>query len=341
VCRRTKQSHFIPCNETVDAAGTARLFIKNIFRLHGLPDDIVSDRGAIFTSSFWNALRKQLKVKLNRSTAFHPESDGQTERVNQTLEQYLRCYVDYQQDDWAELLPIAEFSYNNANHSSTNLSPFYANYGFNPRADFLALAGTGEASSTATTNIEKISLAQEYLQRNLERAREDAKRFADKNRIDNPFKVGDMVWLLRRNIKTKRPCDKLDHRRLGPFSIIEKINQVAFKLELPVHFRIHPVFQCSLLEKYVTSEIPGRINPPPPPVEIDGNVEYEVEDIVDAKYVGKTLKFLVCWKGYSAARNTWEPLECLENCPEILERFKARYPEKLLKTRGTRPGRRR
>jgi len=133
VDRLTKMAHFIPNKTTITAEGTARLFYQHVWKHHGLPADIVSDRSPQFIAKFTRQLLERLGVQGNRSTAFHPQSDGQTERVNQTLEQYLRIYCNYHQDDWAQLLPLAEFVYNNAQNASTRVSPFFANYGYHPR----------------------------------------------------------------------------------------------------------------------------------------------------------------------------------------------------------------
>src|SRR6185437_6153401 len=119
VDRFTKMAHFAPTTDNVDAEGTVQLFLERVFSAHGLPDDVVSDRDVTFTSKFTKSIFKALCIKQNLSTAFHPRTDGQTERVNSILEQYLRCYIDYQQTDWSALLPVAEFAYNNTIHSST------------------------------------------------------------------------------------------------------------------------------------------------------------------------------------------------------------------------------
>src|SRR5271157_4336013 len=134
VDRLTKMTHFCPTTTKVTAEDTAQLYLQYVFKHHGLPDDIVSDRGAQFTSRFATRLLHLCKIHSNKSTAFHPQSDGQTERVNQVLEQYLRIFCDYQQDDWYQLLPLAEFVYNNAQNASTGVSPFYANYGYHLRS---------------------------------------------------------------------------------------------------------------------------------------------------------------------------------------------------------------
>jgi hypothetical protein len=135
VDRLTKMAHFMPCNKTVTSEETARLFMDNIYKYHGLPDDIISDRGSQFTSKFWQSLFKILKVKIKLSSAYHPQIDGQTERINQVLEQYLHCTINYHQDNWTELLPLAEFAYNNTIQGSTQYTLFFANYGYHPKFD--------------------------------------------------------------------------------------------------------------------------------------------------------------------------------------------------------------
>jgi hypothetical protein len=341
VCRRTKQAMFVPCNETIDSARTADLFLRNVFRFHGLPDEVISDRGPQFKAKFWKAIMKTLGIKINLSSAYHPESDGQTERVNQCLEQYLRCYIDYQQDNWVELLPYAEFSYNNSCHASTNLSPFYANYGFHPSVDHLQHQQSSN-SPAVNAQLERIKEAQDYLQLSLEKANTNSQRHANQKRQDHHFKIGDNVWLLRNEISTLRPSQKLDHRKLGPFSIIEKINEVTFRLQLPDTMKIHNVFHVSRLEYHQQSTIPNREIPPPPPIHIQDMEEWEVENILDAKFFGKTLKFLVKWRGYPTNENTWEPEDHLVNSQLLVDEFKSKYPHRLIpKARGTRPGRRR
>lgn len=134
VDRLTKQAIFIPTSTDLTAQELAALYLSHVFSKHGLPNNIVSDHGSEFTSSFWKEITTTLGIELHLSTAFHPETDGQTERVNQVLEQYLRIYGNYRQSNWVQLLPLAEFAYNSAPHASTGVSPFFANKGYNPRA---------------------------------------------------------------------------------------------------------------------------------------------------------------------------------------------------------------
>ena len=135
VDRLTKLGHFAACKKSIDAPQLATLFRHEVIRLHGLPDDIVCDRGTQFTSNYWQNVMEGWNVKLNFTTAFHPEANGQTERVNQAVELYLRCFCNYLQDDWVDLLDTAEVALNNPKHSTTKTSPFFANCGFNPRFD--------------------------------------------------------------------------------------------------------------------------------------------------------------------------------------------------------------
>jgi len=211
VDRLTKMSHFIPTKNEIDAPTTARLFLENIYRLHGLPNDIVSDRGSIFTSKFWKALMNLLTIKTNMSTAFHPQTDGQTERVNQALEQYLRLYCDYLQDNWTELLPLAEFAYNNAQHSTTKVSPFYANNGRHPIAFPSELALPQSNSPTATDLAAHLVDVQNQIKENIKDITEQYAKAYNKKHLPSPdFTEDTKVWLIRKNIKTNRPSDKLD-----------------------------------------------------------------------------------------------------------------------------------
>jgi len=326
VDRLTKMAHFIPCCKTDDAPRIASLFITNIFRLHGLPTIIVSDRDSKFLSRFWTAVFDALKVKLKFSTAFHPQTDGQTERVNQSLEQYLRCYIDYNQSNWCDLLPLAEFAYNNSIHSTTKQTPFFANYGFHPRMNFSVPDSTAPAAHEFLSQLEN-QLTD--LKHQLAITNAAMKRHVDtKRKIPPIFSAGEKVWLLRRNVKTTRPSDKLDHRRLGPFPIIERLSDVTYRLRLPPTMKIHNVFHVSLLEKFKISNNPSRHTPPPPPVQLADTVEYEVEQILDSRVFRNKLQYLIRWKGFSAAHDTWEPAAHAQNAPKLRKAFHIANPTK-------------
>ncbi len=327
VDRLTKMAHFIPCHKTVTGEETARLFVDNVYRFHGLPNDIISDRGTQFTSKFWQSLFKILGVEIKLSSAYHPQTDGQTERINQVLEQYLRCSINYHQDNWVDLLPLAEFAYNNTLQGSIQQTPFFANYGHHPRFDQFNL--NISENPAATDLATRLSDIQKQMKQSLLEAQEHQKTNADKSRKEHPkISIGDKVWLLRRNLKTRRPSDKLDYRRLGPFPVVKQINKVAYRLELPTSMKIHPVFHVSLLEPYKESTLPGRVQEPPPPIEIEGDEEFEVSEILDSRIHRQRLEYLVHWQGYDISERTWEPASNLENAPEMIQEFHRQYPQK-------------
>ena len=302
--RLTKMSHLIPCNKTTSAPEFARMFLDHIIRLHGIPDSIVSDRGSIFTSQFWKALSKSLDLKQRLSTSFHPQTDGQTERMNQTIEQYLRIYCNYHQDNWSELLSLAEFSYNNAQHTSIGCSPFYANYGYNPWFNVELHPFSKYPVPAAKERAEQLKALHEELIELIKTTQNQQARYYDAKHKRVEYQVGDKVWLLSSNINTQRPNKKLDWKRFGPYPIIEKIGTQAYRLQLPPSMKIHPVFHISLLDRYTENDIPGRIQPPPPPVIIKNQIEYEVEDILDSKFLRKRLFYLIKWKGYPISDNS-------------------------------------
>jgi transposase InsO family protein len=327
LCKRSKMVHFAPTTTTVTAEESARLFVQNVFKLHGLPDAFISDRGPQFRAQFWKSLCSTLGIDARLSTAFHPQTNGQTERMNQVLEQYLRNFINYHQDDWSAWLPLAEFAINNSSIVG-ELSPFYVNYGSHPKFDPSLIGLTSHVPSVQdmASHMKQIS---EELQEILVKSQERLKFYADQKRSPIPdWKIGDKVWLNAKNLKTQRPSKKLDFKKLGPFEIVSKIGSSSFKLRLPDTMKIHDVFHASLLESFVPSGLPKRTLPPPPPVVIDDETEYEVEEILDSKLIRKKLHYLVRWKGFDPSSDSWESYANVKNCGELLQEFHARYPSK-------------
>ena len=318
----TKFAHFIPYKESSNATELAYIFMKEIVSKHGLPTQIISDRDKLFTSKFWTSLVGLLGAKQKMSTAYHPQTDGQTERLNQTLEQYLRCYINYEQNDWVKHLPMAQFAYNSSDNEAMKMSPFYANYGYNPTAHGERRDTT--TSQAASQEVEKLRELQGNLQRDLILIQHRMKKYYDKNRMKGPsFEEGDKVYLLRRNIKTKRPSEKLDFKKLGPFKIEQKISDLNFKLSLPRGMKIHPIFHVSLLEPAPeNAELIDRLE-----VESDQNI-YEVESIMDSRQHNNRLEYLVKWEGYGPEENTWEPRKHLTKCSEAIDDFHQQNPDR-------------
>ncbi|KAM4057840.1 integrase core domain-containing protein [Hirsutella rhossiliensis] len=245
--RLTKYGYFLPYKEASNAEELAYVFLRTIVSNHGLPNEIVSDRGSTFVAKFWQALMAQLGTKHKLSTAYHPQTDGQTERLNQTLEQYLRCYISYEQNDWVKWLPTAQLAYNSSVTETTKLSPAYANYGYNPEA--FKVTRQGPQAERAILQADQLRKLHKEMQQELQFVRERMSTHYNRKRLQGPiFQEGDMVYLVRRNIKTKRPSNKLDFKKLGPFKVKKTISKVNYELSLPTTMRIHPIFHISLLE---------------------------------------------------------------------------------------------
>ncbi|MBW0513701.1 hypothetical protein O181_053416 [Austropuccinia psidii MF-1] len=263
VDRFLKLEIFIPTYGTITALELAQIFISHVFSKHRLPVSIVSDGGSLFVSSFWTNLCRKLKISRDISTSFHPGTDGQIERVNQILEKYLWIYVCYHQDDWLGWIPLAEFSYNNAEHSSTKQSPFFTIYGRNPSFNSIHISQDSPAGKLS----KKLQSVSQAVKEELESAIRRFKKYADRNRTIPPdFQHGDKVWLASKNIKITRPTKKLSERWLGPFEAL-KIGSQAYQFKLPQQWKsVHPVFHVSLLEPVKQSRIPNYNQFPPPPV---------------------------------------------------------------------------
>lgn len=210
--------------------------------------------------AFWHALTKSLNIKLKLSMAYHPQSNGQTKQINQILEQYLCNYCLYQQDNWVNYLPIAKFAYNNASHSASRQSPFFANYAYHP--PFSPVLSRQDSNPAAMELSDRLAIIRKELWLELQLAQESSKRkYNALHSQPPPLKVGDQVMLCCCNIKTTRPSNKLNYWKLGPFSITRAIGDYAFELALPPSLlRLHPVFNINLLKPYTPlSIIPGQL----------------------------------------------------------------------------------
>ncbi|KAG8424880.1 hypothetical protein J3458_022432 [Metarhizium acridum] len=314
VDKLTKYAYYIPYKESSNTKDLAYMFFKTVIAQHGLPTKLISDRDKLFTSNFWKCLMETMKIKQSLSTAFHPQSDGQTEILNQILEQYLRSYVNYQQNDWVEWLPLAQWAYNSSEIDNMKMSPFRANYGFDPIIETHATQNVN--APAATTHAATMTEIQKHLQQEWIFLQNRMKHYADRKRLPAPIlEEGHKVYLIRKNIKTKRPSDKLDWKKIGPFLIKRKISNTNYELSLPDGMRIHPIFHISLLEK-APDESTIATN-----ITTEDTNEYEVERILKARGNIKNRHYLVKWKGYPNSENTWEPAGNLTNCSTLLEQF--------------------
>jgi len=270
----TKMVHFIPITEKTSAEELARLFRDNMWKLHGLPESIISDRGPQFVVGLIRELNEMLRIKSKLSTAFYPQTNGQTERVNQELEQYLRMFIDHRQEQWPEWLGTAEFVYNNKAHSSTRTSPFKANYGQDPRMGFETRKKGKYAG--AEKFIVEMKEIQEEVKAALGKVQEEMKKYVDRKRgeVDN-YKVEDLVMLSTKDLKYQmigRRTEKLTERFVGPYKIKKIMLSNAVELELPSTIKTHPVVNISRIHRYV-GQVEGQRKKQPAPVIIKGEEE--------------------------------------------------------------------
>jgi len=291
----SKQAHFIPTHMTVTAEGAAWLFLHQVWKLHGLPKCVVSDRGPQFVARFTRELYQLLGIKLASFTAWHPQTDGQTERINQELDQYLQLFVNEQQGDWYDLLPMVEFQHNNHVHSTTQQSPFLLDtrcipcMGFEPRQNHSDL-------ETVNKFTERMRMAIEEAKSAIRKAQEDMKRYYDQRRTPAPvFNPGNKVFLNASDIRTMRPSQKLSHRRLGPFVVERGIRPMAYRLKLLYQMKqLHPVFNIVKLTPAPDDPIMGcKMEDHPPPIVIDRKAEWEVEEILDSRWHRRRFQYLI------------------------------------------------
>jgi transposase InsO family protein len=341
VCMLTKQAIFVRINETITAQQLANVFIDHVYSKHGLPTILVSDRDPRFNSHFWRSLFTALGTKLNMSTAYHPQTDGQTEVTHRTIEQILRAYVHPCHDDWSTWLPLAEFAYNSQYHRSTHTSPFFANYGFHPSspASFLL---PPDASPDASDYLDNLRDIQQSVARELELEKAINSDQANRHRRDLRFQPGDQVRLSTEFLSLlNQPSSKLRSRYLGPFTVLDTVpsncpNAVSYKLDLPASMsRIHPVFHVSRLLPWIPNpadNLPTRTTPPQPlpaATEYIHGDAYTVDRMLDVKIMpdpesrarprADNIFFLVRWAApyQDPSHDSWEPYRNLKRLDAI------------------------
>jgi hypothetical protein len=325
----TKMVHFVPTTDTCDAPKFAEHFVNHVFKYHGLPATIISDRGSVFVSKYWRAVCDLLGTNHALSTAYHPQTGGQHERVNRVLEEMLRHYVSVNHLDWPKHLALTEFAINNAKSRSTGMTPFEANQGWHPRTPLGEEVHRQQLSDQVPAALAFVQNWQERLgvaKRAMQSAQDRQKALADQQRRDLTFHLGDEVMLSTKNITLQKGTGvkKLMPQWLGPFRVERVVSPLAYRLELPPSMKMHPVFHVSLLKPYHPS---GRVQPPPPPLLLtseDGEI-FHVEAILDhrrKKHRGRYRnEYLVSWKGYGPEHNLWEPEENLQGSKNLIKEY--------------------
>uniref|UniRef100_A0A0W0G2H2 Putative reverse transcriptase-rnase h-integrase n=1 Tax=Moniliophthora roreri TaxID=221103 RepID=A0A0W0G2H2_MONRR len=267
---------FTPCAKTADTTKIVEILIQHLYKRFGLPDRIISDRDPRFAAEVFQEMGKQLSIKHSMSTAFHPQTDGETEQVNQEIEVYLRVFCLKEQTQWKEYLLLAEFAHNNRTHSVLKKSPFYMMMGYHPRP--LPTIFEKTTIPSVEERLQELKRVREETASLLELARQQMIR-REKQKLDT-FEEGQKVWLEAKNLATGYPSKKLAPKREGLFKILKALGPVTYKLELPHQWKIHPVFHMALLSPFKQTEAHGPSFTEPPPDLIEGFEEYEVEAIV-------------------------------------------------------------
>eukprot|EP00253_Pinus_taeda_P007770 PITA_07770 len=317
VDKLSKVAHFIPVQSTYKAVQIAHVFMQNIFRLHGLPKTIISDRDVKFTSAFWRALFAELGTQLNFSTAYHPQTNGQTERVNQIVEDMLRACVMQKPTQWEDYLHLVEFAYNNGYHTSIQMSPFEVLYGRKCRTP----TNWSSPEDKLRLGPEMLKEMEDMVKRvrtNLKAAQDQQKNFADRKRRFKEYQVGDHVYIriqARKSTLQWSSCAKLAPQYFGPFQVLARVGPVEYQLALPSHIRIHNVFHVSMLKKYIYDP-KHVIKWQDIREEPEGEVRVEPLSILDRREVQLRKRVItqikVQWQHYGPEEATWEDKELFQ-----------------------------
>lgn len=321
----SKMVHFAPTTKHCSALESAKLFLENVWKYHGVPDVIVSDRDIRFTTSFWKEVWKRIGTKLAMSTAFHPQTGGQTERQNRVLEEVLRHYISPDQKDWNEWLSLAEFAMNNAYNFSTKTTPFLACQGWQPKTPLLqAIPDVFPVVKSFLTDVHNRLTEVKRLN---QAAQERQKSLYDSGKKTKDFNVGDMVLLSTKYLTLKGPgVRKLSPRWVGPFKVERVVNENAYALELPASMgKMHNVFHVSLLKPF-HSEGLAQI----PQLQLtwtgtDDQKEFIVESILAHRQRRQGRKawteYLIKWSGYGPEHNLWVPDSNLLHAEQSLKKY--------------------
>ncbi|KAJ9532204.1 hypothetical protein QJQ45_003892 [Haematococcus lacustris] len=323
----TKMVHLVMTWESMSATQYAKLFLEHVFQLHGMSRSVVSDRGPQSHNRIWVEVTKLLQVQVNLSSAYHPETDGQTERVNRVIEEMLRHFIRPDQLDWAEYLPLVEFAINNAWQESVRSTPFNLSYGYHPRlAELLDLP---QKVPQAHDFVKGMKTAVEQARQCLARAQKRMKSYQDNKRREVLYLPGDMVLLSTQNMRGKADqpgVRKLKPRYVGPFSVQYMVGKAAVKLWLPDEWsRLHNVFHVSLVKPYRTDAsgaVPGLAGPPPVQW-LDGEPQYTVEKVVGHRL--EPSKGKRKGKRHGDEHDTWELSTQLVGCQELMARYMAEH----------------
>jgi hypothetical protein len=322
VNRLSKYAHFCALHHPFTTSTVAQIFMDQVFKLHGMPKSIVSDRDPTFTSNFWQELFKIQGTQLHLSSAYHPQIDGQTEFINKCLETYLRCFASKKQHQWAQWLPLAEWWYNTTYHTATRMTPFEAVYGQKPPSVLSYLPSTSKVQAVDQTLTVRADILC-TLKENLVMAQNRMKQQADQGLSERQFLEGDQVFLRlqpykKTSLKAEQ-CQKIAPKFYGPYTILKRVGQVAYQLALPSQSKLHPVFHVSCLKKVIGTRCQLQTNLPE--LAEEGSIWLQPEVVLDRRercLCQRTIKeVLIQWKDMTPADATWEPATILQQFPHL------------------------
>lgn len=312
-----------PCKSTTSAEDLARIFIRAVYSHHGPPAAMVSDRGPQFISQLWKRVCQLLRIERRISTAFHPQTDGQTERTNAEVEVLLRQWVNHEQDDWSDWLPAVQLALNGRDSTTTGVSPYLLSHGYplqvlDDTMDAVTTVKARTPVQVADNIVTKLRDVTQWAQTSMSATQQVQEESANRHRNIAPsYKVGDKVWLNLRNVRTARASKKLDVRA-AKYTVLEVVNPSSYRLDTPPG--IHNVFNVDLLRPASTDKLPSQITDDwqPPAILMDGHEKWEIEKIIATRYKrlpGRSKRtrkeHKVKWTGYQAP--TWEPASALAN----------------------------
>nr|XP_054599305.1 uncharacterized protein LOC129163965 [Nothobranchius furzeri] len=304
VDRFSKSCHLVPLKALPSSAETAQLLIKHVFRLHGIPSEILSDRGPQFLSRVWKEFADHLGARVALSSGFHPQTNGQCERMNQELEAMLRCVCSSNPSGWSSQLPWVEYAHNAHTSTSTGLSPFETVLGYQPPL----FPSNPDPPATAPQFIRRARSTWAQTTAALQRTADRNRRLADRHRRPAPvYAPGQKVWLSTKDIRLKDTSKKLAPRFIGPYSIVDVISPSTVRLALPSSMRVHPVFHVSLIKPVLSSPLCPAPAPPPPARLVGGGLVYPVRRLLDVRPRGRGFQYLVDWEGYGPEDRSWVP----------------------------------
>uniref|UniRef100_A0A671YIT6 Gypsy retrotransposon integrase-like protein 1 n=1 Tax=Sparus aurata TaxID=8175 RepID=A0A671YIT6_SPAAU len=325
VDRFSKMVRFIALPKLPSAKETAEVMMTNVFKVHGFPKDIVSDRGPQFVSRFWREFCRLIGAKASLTSGYHPEANGQTERLNQQLETGLRCVVYQNPSTWSKHLVWVEYAHNSLPTSATGLSPFKCVYGYQPPVFPDNEPEVSVPSAHALIRrCRRIWMAARQV---LIRQGDRVKKAADRRRRPAPdYQPGQRVWLSAKDLHLKVPSKKLAPRFVGPFPVTRMVGPAAVRLRLPRSLRVHPTFHVSQIKPVKESlMVPATTSPPPPEV-VEGGPVYKVKRLLAVRNRGRGRQFLVDWEGYGPEERQWVPSRHIVD-PTLIDDFYRDHPE--------------